>query len=264
MRTYAGEALPPRSLAVISADAISMLRQDAAEYAFTGFLGGAAACFAALILRWNDAAATNAMIAPVTILIAALTMSTSTSAMCRATENLQPDAGSAFASVLWRGAAFLRPWLVLGIVLFAAAYALQAFDADLPPWARSAAVAALVAGSMLWALRSSFHAVALVTQRGASGKDAEALGAALAWRSPAPLAAAWAVVLAPAAVVAIVALSAGFGRASTAVCALVFVASMPAAAAMMLLLFIEAATRARAAVPRTAVQQRAERATRRV
>ncbi len=264
MRTYAGEAMPPRSLAVIGADAIAMLRQDAAEYAFTGFLGGVAACFAALILRWTDAAATNAMIAPVTIIIAALTMSTATSAMCRATENLQPDAGSAFVSVLWGAAAFLRPWLALAIALFAAAYALQAFDADLPPWGRSAAVAVLVAGSMLWALRSSYHAVALVTQGGLSAKDADALGAALAWRSLAPLAAAWTVVLTPAAVAAIVALGAGFGPASTAICALVFVASMPVAAAMMLLLFIEAATRARAAVPRTAVQQRAERAARRV
>jgi hypothetical protein len=117
----------------------------------------------------------------VAIVIAALTLSTSTAAMCRAAENLQPDAGRAFLSVLARAGAFLRPWLGIAIALFAATYAFEAFAGGVAAWARTASVTVLVVGATAAALPSSFHAVALVTQPGPA-REAEATGSALAWR----------------------------------------------------------------------------------
>jgi hypothetical protein len=261
MRTYEG-ARSARTLARIFEDAIALLVQDASEYAFTGLLGGAAACFAAIILRFIDNDASNALVAPATIIIAALTLSTTTAAMCRAAENLQPDAGRAFASVLLRPMAYLRPWLGIALALFAAAYAIESFS--LPDWLRTACIIAVTGGAIAAALPSSFHAIALVTQRG-TAQEAAAAGSALARRSMAPLAAAWCVVMTPALLATLLGLGTGFGRASSGVWALVFVASMPVAAAVMALMFIEAAERLQVSSqgpPKEMVRQRAQRAVR--
>ncbi len=256
MRTYGGDARSTRTLASIFEDAVALLVQDASEYAFAGFLGGAAACFAAIIFRLIDSDASNSLIAPVAIIIAALTLSTSTAAMCRAAENLQPDAGRAFLSVLARAGAFLRPWLGIAIALFAATYAFEAFAGGMAAWARTASVAGLLVGATAVALPSSFQAVALVTQPGPS-REAEATGSALAWRSGGPLAAAWTVVMAPAMLAALGGLATGFGAAAAGVWALVFVASMPVAAAMMTLLFAQAVERVRMSSQKQVVRQRA-------
>jgi hypothetical protein len=60
---------------------------------------------------------------------------------------------------------------------------LQAFDADLP-WSRSAAVAALVAGSMLWALVFELPRRGAGDAGGVSAKDAALGGAGLALVAP--------------------------------------------------------------------------------
>lgn len=260
MRTFEG-ARSARTLASIFEDAIALLMQDASEYAFTGFLGGAAACFAAIILRFIDSDASNALVAPVAIVIAGLTLSTSTSAMCRAAENLQPDAGHAFVSVLARPIAYLRPWLGIAVALFAATYALESVS-GIPGWARSACVTVLAAGAAAAALPYSFHAVALVTQRG-TAQEAATAGSALARRSRAPLAAAWSVAMAPALLATLLGLGTGFGRASSGIWALVFAASMPLAAAVMALMFVEAAERVQVSQPKDIVRQRAQRAVQR-
>lgn len=242
MRSYAREARTPGTLTRVLQDALAMLAQDASEYAFIGFIGAAVTAFTVLLLRLIDNSVSDALVAPAVIVMASLTMSTATLAFCRATENLHPDAADAMASLASRPLAFLRAWWPLAAALFAAGLALQLFGEQLASW-RFAIVMGLAALSTLYVFSRSFYAVSLVTQR-VTARQAEAVATALLGRTTELAVMAWLPVLAPSLFMLLIAQIAGFGPASTATATFVAVISMPAAAAVMSLLFFDAVAQA--------------------
>jgi hypothetical protein len=242
MRSYTREARPPGTLTRVLQDALAMLVQDASEYAFVGFVGAAVAAFAVLVLRLIGNVVSDALVVPLVIVMAALTMSTATLAFCRTTENLHPDAAEAMASLASRPLAFLRAWWALAGALLVAGLALQFFDGGLAPW-RFPVIVALAVLSTLYVFSRSFYAVALVTQR-MSAREAEQVATVLLGRTATLALLAWLPVLAPSLFMLLIAQIAGFGPASTALATFVVVMSMPAAAAVMSLLFFEAVAQA--------------------
>jgi hypothetical protein len=240
-----GRARAPGVLGRVLPDALAMLMQDASEYAFIGFVGAAVTAFAVVVLRLLHAAVADALVAPAVLVMAALTMSAATLAFCRAADNLQPDTVEALASIASRPSAFLRAWLPLAAGLFAAGLALRLFHGELAPW-RFAIVMALATVSALYAFSRSFYAVALVTQ-GVRAPEAEAVATALLGRQASAAVLAWLLVLAPTLLMLLIAQISGFGPVSTAIASFVAVMSMPVAAAVMSLLFFEAARAAIAA-----------------
>lgn len=242
MRSYTHEGRPPGMLTRVLQDALAMLVQDASEYTFIGFVGAAVAACSVVVLRLMRNDVGDALVAPTVVVMAALTMSAATLAFCRATENLQPDAADALASVASRLLAFLRAWWPPAAALFAAGLGLQLFHDQLTTW-RFAIVIGLAALSTLYAFSRSFYAVSLVTQD-VSAREAEVVATALLGRTAALAAMAWLPVLAPSLLMLLIAQIAGFGAASTAVATFALVISMPAAAAVMSLLFFGAVAQA--------------------
>jgi hypothetical protein len=255
MQSYTREARPPGTLQRVLQNALSMLVQDASEYGFVGFIGAAVAAFAVVVLRLMHNVVGDALVAPMVLLLAALTLSTATMAFCRATENLQPDASEAMARLVSRPMAFARAWLPMVIALFIAGLALQIAGDRLAAW-RFALVMALVALGALYVFSHSYYAVSLVTQR-ATVHEAEMVATVLLGRTATLAAVAWLPVLAPTLFVTLIAQITGFGVVSTAIVAFVAVMSMPAAAAVMSLLFFDAVKDAMATAPKaTARPQR--------
>jgi hypothetical protein len=241
MRTYGGDA---RGASVrVFDDAVAALLQDASEYGITGFVGGFAACFATVVLRLVHNPAADALIAPVVIAIAALTLATASEAFARGSENLQPDAGASFLTIWPRAGAHLVPWLRLGMALFVATFVLRLFGGALGFWANAGLAMALLLGSYAYAWRGSFYAAALVAGV-RTPREAAVVSAALVRLSGAAVAVAWLIVSLPVLAVGLIGLAAGFGPASAGIVALVAVGSAPFLAAVMSLLFVEASVQA--------------------
>ncbi|HYM15723.1 MAG TPA: hypothetical protein VEZ14_09195 [Dehalococcoidia bacterium] len=249
MQSYTREARPPGALQRTLQDAVAMLVQDSAEYGFVGFTGASVAAFAVVVLRLMHNAVSDALVAPLVLAAGALTLSTATMAFCRATENLQPDATEALGRLAARPMAFARAWLPMAGALFVAGLALGLGGQWLGSW-RFPLVMAVVALSALYVFSHSFYAVSVVTQR-ATVREAELVATVLLGRTATLAALAWLPVLAPTLVAALIAQITGFGVVSTAVVAFVGVMSMPAAAAVMSLLFFDAVKGALRAEART-------------
>jgi hypothetical protein len=252
MRTYGGDARGTRAGVRVFDDAVAALVQDASEYGITGFVGGFAACFATVVLRLMHSPAADALIAPVVIAIAALTLATASEAFARGSENLQPDAGDALLAIWPRAGAHLVPWLRLGMALFAAVFLLRLFGGALGFWASAGLAAALVLGSWLYAWRRSFYTGALVAGV-RTPREAAVVSGALVRLAGAPVPVAWLVAALPTLSAGLIGLAAGFGPASAGIVSFVAVGTMPLLAAVMSLLFAEASAQAQqraAATPR--------------
>ena len=101
-----------RSLSETIEESITILRQDASEYAFIGLVGSFAACMAVLVPGIIGGPIAVALIAPLLLFVAVLTLATSAAALGVGSSQLQPDASRAFAAAGLRIVAILRPWQI--------------------------------------------------------------------------------------------------------------------------------------------------------
>ena len=232
-----------RTTPEVLADAMAILREDASEYAFIGLAGGASAGIAVVTLGVIGGPIAAALIAPMLLLIAVYTLATSSAAVGAGASQLQPDASRAFAEAMGRGMALVRPWLPLVIVLGAASGGIAAIPAHLGHSSRDAIVLVLAAGSGLFALPRSLVATALF-EYDLSITDALAASSAVVRMITRPVAMAWGVVLAPALLILALGAIGGIDVVIGAVAGVLFVGAMPAGAALMSLLFRDAATAA--------------------
>lgn len=254
-----------RRLPEIIEEAIAILRQDASEYAFIGLVGAFAAGMTVLIPALIGGPIALALIAPLLVIVAAGTLATSAAALGVGANQLQPDASRAFAAAGLRSLAILRPWLPLAVALGAASFAAATFASRLGPVPPHAIILALALVSGAYALPRCLCATALF-EHDLSAREALSASAGLVRRATRTFATAWCLVLAPAMIAAALAALTGVDAATGAVVAVLFVGAMPAGAAMMSQLFIDAAshtetapapaTRAKRGKPAAAVQRR--------
>jgi len=241
--TYGSDVRHARTLAEVFDDTVAILRQDAGEYAFAALLGGAPACFGALVLRMIDSPVSVALIPPLVIFAAALTFAAASESFRRVSDNLAPDAAEAYMAVVLRAPLFLRPWFMLAAVL-AGVTGVAAFFGDyLNPLASAAVQLAALFFAWVYAQPRTFMILALLTQR-CSFRQAEDGSAALVAAESGRVLWAWAIALGPALLLTLLALLAGFGTVSTALAALAAVGLMPVAAVIMSLMFYGALSRA--------------------
>jgi hypothetical protein len=212
----------------IIADALALLHQDIAEYAFAGFIGAIGAAFLAVVLSTGGMIG-QALIAPAVFGVAIITYAQTCAAVRRAQENLEPDAVRAFFSVLARAHAVFTP-LTLPLALSAAAV-LVAVGAS--RWAPSSVLTlgALVvfAYCAMTAFQRALYIPALFA-RNVTFAQARVLGYESMKKAGILMAACFGIALAPALLMVLVGLAAQFGTLSTGVTAFVFVACIPLAA----------------------------------
>lgn len=230
-----------RPLLELIEEAIAILRQDASEYAFIGLVGAFAACMAVLIPGIIGGPLAVALIAPLLVIVAALTLATSAAALGVGANQLQPDASRAFAEAMLRAVAVLRPWLPLAVALGVASYVADTFSSHLGPVPPEAIILVLAALSAAYALPRSLCATALF-EHDLSARDALSASGALARRASGIIALAWLLVLGPAIVLTLLGAVAGIDATTGAIIALLFVGAMPAGAALMSQIFIDAAS----------------------
>lgn len=237
-----------RPLTEIVEESVAILRQDASEYAFIGLVGAFAACMAVLVPGLIGGPIAVALIAPLLVVIAAFTLATSAAALGVGANQLQPDASRAFATAGLRIIAILRPWLPLAIALGAASYAADAFASYLGPVPMEAIMLGLALVAAAYALPRSLCATALL-EHDLSAREALSASAALVRRTKRTITIAWSIVLAPAILIALLGGLAGIDAATGAVISVLFVGAMPAGAALMSQLFIDAASYVEAPPP---------------
>ena len=242
MTTHRNGRVFARPLVEILEEALAILRQDASEYAFIGLVGAVAAGMAVLIPALIGGPIALSLIAPLLVAIAATTLAASAAALGVGTNQLQPDAGRAFAAAGARSIAILRPWLPLVVVLGAASYAAAAFSDYLGPVPPEAVILLLALFSGAYTLPRSLCPTALF-EHDLSARESLRASATLVRRAPLTIGSAWGIVLAPSIIVALLGALAGIDAATGAVIAVLFVGAMPAGAAMMSQLFIDAASR---------------------
>lgn len=236
MRTYPDEARRSRTVADIIADALALLHQDIAEYGFAGLIGAIGAAFLALILSTAGDLVGQALIAPAVFIIALVTYAHTCAAIRRVQDNLEPDAVRAFFAVLARLPALVKP-LTLPLALSGASVLAGVIAAK---WAPDSVVTLAVIIAFALAGLSSFQRslyVPALFARNTTVPDARSRGAGAMRAAGALVCACFAVALAPAALMALVALSTGFGALSTAAAAFVLVACTPLAAAIASLIY---------------------------
>lgn len=232
-----------RPLLDVIADAMTILREDASEYAFIGLAGGASAGIAVLLLGIIGGPIATAAIGPLLLVIATGALATSSAAVGTGVNRLQPDASRAFGEAARRGVAVLRPWLPLAIALGAASYVAATFAKHMAPVPPGAVELAFAAISATYALPRSLCCTALF-EYDLSVSEAVTASAAVERMMTRAVVTAWCVVLAPAILVLALSAISGIDIVTGAVAAMLFVGAMPAGAAIMSLLFREAATAA--------------------
>jgi hypothetical protein len=230
-----------RPLLELIEDGIAILRQDASEYAFIGLVGAFAACMAVLIPGIIGGPIAVALIAPLLVIVAALTLATSAAALGVGANQLQPDASRAFSVAALRFVAVLRPWLPLAVALAVVSYAADAFSSYLGPVPPEAIILLLALLSGAYALPRSLCTTALF-EHDLSARDALSASAAVVRRASRTIALAWFIVLSPAIIVVLLGAVAGIDATTGAIIAVLFVGAMPAGAALMSQLFIDAAS----------------------
>jgi hypothetical protein len=242
MTTHRNGRVFERPLLEILEEALAILRQDASEYAFIGLVGAVAAGMAVLVPGLVGGPIAMALIAPLLVIVAIGTLATSAAALGVGTNQLQPDAGRAFAAAGARSIAIQRPGLPLMAVLGAASYAAAAVSDDLGPVPPEAIIPALALVSGVYALPRSLSSTALF-EHDLSARESSRASATLVRRAPLTIGVAWGIVLAPSILIALLGALAGIDAATGAIIAVLFVGAMPAGAAMMSQLFIDGASR---------------------
>lgn len=235
MRTYSGETTRTYTIADIFANALALLRQDAGEYAFVTLIGACAAGFTTFVLRMVGGPVAVPLVAPVIALSALLTMATCVAAVRRVEDNLEPDSARALGAVLVRLPALIFPVLPSLVLLWIALFSVQWLDDHVGGLLAGVAGMALGLLAVQPIFRRGMYVPALFA-RGASVRSATTHAAALMQQVGGIVTVTWAVALAPAGLVAFVALAAGFGVVSTTLAAFTIVACMPLAAAMLSLI----------------------------
>ena len=235
MRTYSGAPTRTYTVADIFANALALLRQDAGEYAFVTLIGACAAGFTTFVLRMVGGPVAVPLVAPVIALSALLTMAACVAAVRRVNDNLEPDPVRALGAVVVRLPALVIPVLPSLIALWVAAFSVQWLDDYIGGLLAGVLgiVVALLAVQPI--VRRGLYVPALFT-RGASVRGATTHAAALMQQLGGIVSVTWVIALAPAGLVAFVALAAGFGVVSTTLAAFAIVACMPLAAAMLSLI----------------------------
>ncbi len=153
MRTESTEAAEePRTLTRVIEDAAGLLIQGASEYGFIGFVGGAGALFGGVVLRLVHNPIADAMIVPAVLLVALLTMAAASVAFVQASENLHPEAGVSIRTAIARASSFVRPWLMLFAMLFAAALAVALFAPLAGSWGATGLALLLITWPALYTL----------------------------------------------------------------------------------------------------------------
>lgn len=241
MTTHRNGRVFSRPLVEIIEESIAILRQDASEYAFIGLVGAVAAGMAVLVPALIREPIALSLIAPLLVVIAVTTLAASAAALGVGSNQLQPDAGRAFAAAGARSIAILRPWLPLAVVLGAASYAAAAFSDYLGPVPPEAIILALALVSGTYALPRSLCSTALF-EDDLSARESLHASAMLVRRAPLTIGVAWGIVLVPSIIMALLGALAGMDAATGAVIAVLFVGAMPAGAALMSQLFIDAAS----------------------
>ena len=236
MRTYPDEARRSSSVSAVIGDALTLLHQDIAEYGFAGLVGAIGAAFATLMLPAAGGIVGQALIAPSVFIIALITYANTCAAIRRVQDNLEPDAIHAFFAVLARLPALLVP-LTLPIALSGASVLAGVVAAR---WAPVSVVtlAAIVAFALagLSSFQRSLYVPALFA-RDTTVSEARLKGGAAMREASALVSVCFTIALAAPALMALAALSAGFGALSTAAAAFVLVAFMPLASAIASLIY---------------------------
>jgi hypothetical protein len=232
-----------RPLSDIFEEAVQTLRQESSEYSFIALVGAVLGSLAVLFCGVIDTAVSLSLIGPFVALSAVLTMATSAACFGAVNNNMQPEAGSAALAMLRRLPAILLPWLPLIIGLWAASYAMAAFAGEIdrariPDWAQ---ILLLIAGSLWYAFSRSLTPVA-VFEDDMSSAQAQGLSAFIVHETAGRVRASWAVVAAPAALMLGLSLVVGLDIVTGALVACFWIGAMPLAAALMSLLFYDAAS----------------------
>lgn len=242
MREQSG-GIELRPLTDLFEEAIDTLRQELSEYSFIALVGAVLAGLIVLVFGVIDTAISLSLIGPLVVVCAVLTLATCAAAFNCVSNNMQPDAGSAAIAVLRRLPALLLPWLPLIIGLWAASYALAAFAADIdrahiPDWAQ---VLGLIAVSAWYVYPRSLAVVATFEDE-LTSQQAQQLSGFIVRNLGSRITFMWLIVAAPGALMLGLALVVGLDTVTGALVTCFFVGAMPMAAALMSLLFYDAAS----------------------
>jgi hypothetical protein len=231
----------------ILADALVMLHLDIGEYAFAGLIGAAGAAFLAIILSTGEFIG-QALIAPAVFGVAIVTYANTCAAVRRAQDNLEPDAARAFFSVLARVHALFTPLTVPLALSSLAVLVGVAASRWAPASVLTLGVIVVFAYCGLASFQRALYIPALFA-RNVTFADARLLGIATMKKASVLLGTCFVIALAPAGLMAMIGLAAGFGALSTGVTAFVFVACMPLAGACAAIVYEALAPQAVVAAP---------------
>ena len=242
MREQPG-AIELRPFADLFEEAIDTLRQELSEYSYIALVGAVLAGLIVLVLGVIDTSISLSLIGPLVVLSALLTLATCAAAFGCVNGHLQPDAGSAALAMLRKLPALVVPWLPLMIGLWAASFAMAAFapeidKAYIPDWAQ---VLALIGVSFWYAYPRSLSVVATFEDQ-LTSQQAQQLSAFIVRNLGSRVLLMWLIVAAPAALMLGLSLVVGLDIVTGALVTCFFVGAMPLAAALMSLLFYDAAS----------------------
>jgi hypothetical protein len=251
-----------RPLIEIFDEAIETIRQDLTEYAFIALLGAAPACMFILLASVLGGPVAISLSVPVLVLAALATMAASAAAFNSVTANLQPDAQGAYLAALRRAVPLLLPWLPLAIGLWAASYAAAAFSPEINEWyvPDVAVVAVLVVASAFYIFPRSLCPSLQFVDQMTSGQSQSA-SMVIVRSAPSRVWATWAACAAPALLIFGLGMIGGWDGVLGAIMALFFIGTLPFAAAVFSLLFVDAASsidfaRDQQQMPRTSAAHR--------
>jgi hypothetical protein len=237
-RSYSGEVRYSRTLADMFAESAEIVRRDLGEFGFIALLGAVFATLLTLILGTMGGAVPVSLIVPFASHTAIVTMATCCAGLRRVDENLEPDSTRAFLATIFRLPFILVPFAPALIIGWAAAFVPMQFDGQLTDLG-AGVLGILLALAAIWlSFRRSLYIPALYA-RGASVMGALSSSAAVTKSAPWTVVVAWAIPLAPALMVGLLAFSTGFAVAPTTLAVCLWVLSMPMAAAMSGMLYAQ-------------------------
>lgn len=230
------EARETRALSDLFADAVMLIRQDAAEYAFTAVLGAVGGAVVVVLLSATAGPPGRALTLPAALLAALLTYAAACAAIRRVEEQLAPDALSAAAAVVTRLPAIVVPVLGPLGATFIALLVAGFIDRWIGATVATLAALAVIAAASMAVFKRALYIPALFT-RSASAWDAAAR-AAEAHRAAGPaLFVLQAAALLPAALVWLIAIGTDLSTMSAALATFVLVMTTPLCAAISTLIF---------------------------
>lgn len=236
MRTFGGDARRSRSLARLFDEALSLLRQDIADYGFAGLLGAIAAAATALVLSLNDGLVERSLVLPAVFLVSLLTYAHAAAAVRRVRENLEPGSVAALIAIMVRAPWIIGPALPPMIISFGAVLAAQLAQDAVGAEVATTAAMAVVASTTLLAFPLALRVPALLVVKATPGKAAAHAAAATGAKGGA-VAISFSIALAPAGLLALYALTSEFHVIAMALAAFAWTATMPLLAAMATLIW---------------------------